>query len=316
MSGAARIAVVAAIIAASGCAAHGRQFASRFVKPGEPSATYDDDRTPPPASGLRDYMRKSRALQAHAAPKNSLLPTIESTNPELAKALLLLAMHESAQAHRLAAAAYRRAGIQDYAYRHYRRAVAMEPCDAESYDAIARLWRDWGMPDIALSEVYRALHCNASSAEIHNTLGTILEALDQPVGARRAYQRAADLDPQASWALNNLCYLQLSAGNGAAAATLCERALAISPDLTAARNNLALVQARRGDLFASEQRLRTDPTSGTSIYNVGIIRLSEGRFAEAAQLFVRASAAQPSLTIAWQRSVQARKAARAAEQAR
>ena len=140
-------------------------------------------------------MRKLRALQSKAAPKNSLLPTIESSNPELARALLLLAMHESAENHRLAASAYRKAGVLDFAYRHFQRAVVLEPCDGVSYDGMARLWRDWGMPDLALSDVHRALNCTEKSAEIYNTLGTILESLGQPRSAERAYRSAVGAQP-------------------------------------------------------------------------------------------------------------------------
>jgi Tfp pilus assembly protein PilF len=308
-----RVFAVAMLVAASGCAARSDRFGSRFVKPGEPTATYDDP-TAAPKPALSEYVRKLRTLQSKAAPKSSFQPTIESNNPELARALLLLSMHESARNHRLAAAAYRKAGVLDFAYRHFQRAVVLEPCDALSYDGMARLWRDWGTPDLALSEVHRALHCSRKSAEIYNTLGTVLESLGQPAGAERAYRSAVALNPRATFALNNLCYVQMNRGDGAAAAASCEAALAIDPNFAPARNNLALVEAKRGDLAAAEKRLRGGSASGFSLYNVGVLRLTERRYEEAALAFDQAAAAQPSLTIARQRSVQARQAARAAEQ--
>ena len=225
-------------------------------------------------------------------------------------------MHESAENHRLAAAAYHRAGVSDFAFRHYQRAVALEPCDAISYDGMARLWRDWGMPELALSEVHRGIYCNPRSAEIYNTLGTVLEALGQPAGAHRAYERAVAVDANAAFALNNLCYLEMNGGDQARATAFCERALAAAPDLAAARNNLALIRARDGDLAGAEARLRSGAVSGTALYNVGMLRLSEGRYTDAAQIFGQAAAADPRLTIARRRYVQARKAAIAAEQPR
>ena len=312
-SGAAQVLAVVTLIAVSGCAARTKGLASRFVKPGEPTADYDDPNVAPKPN-LSEYVRKLRTLQSQAAPKNSFLPTIESSNPELARALLLLAMHESAENHRLAAAAYRKAGVLDFAYKHFQRAVTLEPCDGASYDGMARLWRDWGMPDLALSEVHRALNCSKKSAEIYNTLGTVLESLGQQAGAERAYRSAVALNPRATFALNNLCYVQLDQGNAAAAAASCESALAIDPNFAPARNNLALVEAKRGDLASAERRLRQVSGDGVSLYNVGVLRLTERRFAEAALAFDQAAAARPSLTIARQRSVQARQAARAAEQ--
>ena len=95
-SGTAGIVAAAMLVAASGCAAREAKFASRFVKSGEPSVTFDDpDAKPAPPPDLSDYVRKVRALQSKATPKNSFLPTIESSNPALMNALLLLGMHES-----------------------------------------------------------------------------------------------------------------------------------------------------------------------------------------------------------------------------
>jgi tetratricopeptide (TPR) repeat protein len=312
-SGAAQLMAVLTLMAVSGCAARTERFASKFVKPGEPTATYDDPNVAPKPT-LSEYVRKLRALQSKAAPKNSFLPTIESSNPELARALLLLGMHESAENHRLAAVAYRKAGVLDFAYRHFQRAVILEPCDGASYDGMARLWRDWGMPGVGLGDVHRALNCSKKSAEFYNTLGTILESLGQPRNAESAYRTAAALNPRATFALNNLCYLEMTRGNGPAAAQFCEAALAVDPNFAPARNNLALVEAKRGDLGSAEKRLRERSGDGVSLYNVGVLRLTERRYAEAAVAFDQAAAAQPSLTIARQRSVQARQAARAAEQ--
>ena len=202
----------------------------------------------------------------------------------------------------------------DFAYRHFQRAVILEPCDGASYDGMARLWRDWGMPGVALGDVHRALNCSRKSAEFYNTLGTILESLGQPRNAESAYRTAAALNPRATFALNNLCYLEMTRGNGPAAAQFCEAALAVDPNFAPARNNLALVEAKRGDLGSAEKRLSERSGDGVSLYNVGVLRLTERRYAEAAVAFDQAAAAQPSLTIARQRSVQARQAARAAEQ--
>jgi tetratricopeptide (TPR) repeat protein len=308
--------MLSAFVAVSGCAVRDAGLTSRSVKPADPSVSNDSAESPAPPPALSEYVRKLRALQSRGRPKNSLQPTIESSNPALTRALLLLAVHESPAHHRLAAAEYRKAGVLDYAYRHFQRATVLAPCDAASYDGMARLWRDWGMPDFALSDVYRALNCNQRSAEIYNTLGTVLESLGQLGNAEQAYQRALAIDSGAAYALNNLCYLAMNAGDGATAARLCEQALAAAPDFGPARNNLALVQARRGDFVGAEARLRAGVVTSASLYNVGILRLTAGRYAEAALVFDQALAAQPSMRIAHQRSVQARNAARAAEQAR
>ena len=180
------------------------------------------------------------------------------------------------------AAAYRKAGVLDYAYRHFQRAAVLEPCDAVSYDGMARLWRDWGMPDLALSEAHRALHCNAKSAEIYNTLGTILEALGQParrrarLPQRRGAQPARDVRAQQPV----LCRDGLQ-GNAAAAARFCERGARQStrispPPATTSRSS------RRSAATSprAEQRLRAGSPSG-------IVALQRRRVARSARRATR-----------------------------
>jgi tetratricopeptide (TPR) repeat protein len=287
------------------------RFGSRFVKAGEPSVKIDGPAAAQPDQ-LRDYVRKVRTLQAKARTKSSLLPTIEQQNPSLAKALLLLALQDSADHHRLVAAEYRRAGVLDFAFRHFQRAVSLERCDAAAYDGLARIWRDWGMPALALGDAYRALNCNPRSPSVYNTLGTVMQALGQTANAREAYARAVLLDEHAAFAWNNLCYLELEQGNAGRAEQFCESAILADPDLAPARNNLAVALARRGDVGRAEDLLESNPTA-SSHYNLGMLRLDSGRYAEAAEAFDAAAAAKPSLTIARRRAVQARRAAIAME---
>jgi tetratricopeptide (TPR) repeat protein len=299
------IAIVAAAVL-SGCAARGARFADRFVKPGEPSLTFDAGETAPPPESLADWGRRLRTLQANARPKSSMLPTLESQNADLAAALTSLALHDSAENHRRVAAAYWNVGVTDYAFRHYQRALKIEPCDSSSYENLARLWRDWGRPELALGDAHRAIHCRPHSASAHNTLGTVLLLLGQRGNARQAFELALMLDDRAVFALNNLCYVSLQEGKALAAQQACERALALDPTMAAAKTNLALAYAIQGDVAKAEQRLLNRPDIATGQYNVGILRMSLGKYADAADAFERALRARPTLSEAASRAVQAR----------
>jgi tetratricopeptide (TPR) repeat protein len=259
-------------------------------------------------------MRDVRDLQAKAGPKSSFLPTIETRNSSLAKALLLVAMQDTAANHRAVSAAYRDAGVLDFAFRHLQRAVALNRCDAAAYDGMARLWRAWGRPDVAIGDAYRAINCNPASAEIYNTLGTIMQLLGQNDNARRAYERAVALDSRATFALNNLCYLEASEGHGAVAERYCNLALAESPAFEPARNNLTLAYIAGDDVTTAERQLLSGERTADRWYNVGMLRLATGRYREAAEAFDQASVANPSLRIATRRAVQARRAALNPEQ--
>lgn len=290
----------------SGCASRRQSFAQRFVKPGTPTVTYDAAAVEPPRESLAEYGRRLRSLQAMPRTKASLLPTIESQDPRLAAALMALAVQESSEHHRAAAAAYLAAGVRDYAYRHYQRALRLEPCDSAAHEGVARLWRDWGMPDLALGDVYRAIHCRPQSASAHNTLGTILLALGQRANARKAFDFVLLLDRTAAYALNNLCYLSLEEGNPAAAERECARALQMDPTLRPAQTNLALAFAMQGDVARAERRLLDGPDLARSRYDVGVLRMSLGNYREAAEAFEAALEIRPTLAAAARRAAQAR----------
>jgi Tfp pilus assembly protein PilF len=272
------------VAAGSGCTTKRGGLAGRFVKPGEPAINLGDP-IKPSGRDVKDYTRQLRELQAKMTTKTSLLPTIEARDAVLAETLFRLKVFETADGHRQVAAAYRDAGVTDYAFKHYRRALQLEPCDSLAHEGLAQLWRDWRMPDIGLGDAYRAVGCRPTSASAHNTLGTVLQALGQTTNAKRAFTRAVELDPHAAFALNNLCYVALRERNGQQAQQSCERALAEDPALVTARLNLALARALQGDVAGAERQLLEHADVATGHFNVGLLRMSMGRYAEAAESF-------------------------------
>jgi Flp pilus assembly protein TadD len=297
----------------AGCATHRTGLASHFVKAGKPSVSLDDPNAAAPQSGLQEFARKVRTLQSRAQPKSTLLPSIETQNPVVQKALLLLALHETADLHRQLAYAYKAAGVTDFALRHFQRAAAMEPCDAAAYDGMARVWRDSGIPGLALGDAYRAIHCNPASADPYNTLGTVFMALGQERNAREAFQHALAVNPRAAFALNNMCYMEMVGGHLSEAERLCRAALTEQPSLDTARNNLAALHLLRGDASSAAAELLAANRSPNSEYNLGILKFAEGTFTEAADAF-DAAAAHPGMHAARRAADQARAAAKAAEQ--
>ena len=308
----ARVMCVGLVLAAAGCSARPGGLSTRFVKPGEPTADYDDGSAKAPAPSLQETTRKIRELQQRATPKQktTLLPTLESQNQELAAALMRVTLLPSAESHRLAAAAYLDAGVADFAFRHYQRALSMSPCDSASFEGLARIWRNWGRPDLGLGDVHRAIYCRPQSASAYNTLGTLLEALGQRKEARAALQFALRLDPKAAFAYNNLCFIAIRDGDGAEAQPACERALELEPGMVTARTNLALALAMQGQLQRAEAVLLETSARGRAQFNLGILRMSVGDYAAAAQAFDAAAAAGQSVD-AWRRAKQARQLAQA-----
>jgi len=246
-----------------------------------------------------------------AVPPPGLVHTVESSDDRLKQALSDLAANPSAEQHRRVAAEYRRLGVLDLAQDHYKAAVKLDPRDAASLDAIARIWRDWGMPQLGFSSAYRAVRLKPSSAIAANTVGTLLEAAKQVRSARQWYAHAIALDPDAAYARNNFCYALILLEEPDAV-DACRRAVTAAPESVTARNNLALAYAAGGDLKrAHEQFERGNPM--TADYNMGILHMAMRDYRAAATQFGVALQINPRSTLTAQRAQQARAAAEAAE---
>lgn len=252
------------------------------------------------SSSVIDWRESSSARLRElgvAAPQPSsagFAATVESGDPLLSAALLELAVAPRPSLHRRVAERYRELNILDAAYEHFARARTLDPRDAEAYEGLARVWRDAGFPDRGLGDAYRSVHYAPSSSTAYNTLGTVLGAVGRWADSRRAYERALALDARAAYVLNNLCYLSFLEGEIAAALATCHAALEVDPGLTAARNNLALAYAaaQREDLALREFHVAGDTAAAS--YNIGIVRLAEGRYGVASAAFDAASRERPS----------------------
>lgn len=287
------LASCAAITAACATAPRAGRPNGSLVRP----AAENGDRRPPdevPADSFEAVIGKIRHLSQHArpVPKHVSGPTIESTDPRLAAALLALAAVPSGPSHCRVAQEYVRLGILDAAYDHYRRATRVDPRNADAYSGLARIWRDWNLPALGLGDAYRAVYFAPDSAEAQNTLGTLFQALGQHEAARAAYDRAIALRPDAAYALNNRCYLSILEGRPSQGVPDCRRAITLEQELTAARHNLALAYAASGQPeLARRELLRTDSTA-VAYYNLGIIHLARRDYAAATAAFDTACEAQ------------------------
>jgi len=293
------IAAAALLLAASGCAAHRAPSAGDEVK-------------------VTGEQAQPAAEQPAIPPPDARPPTatVETTDQRLAAALADLTAAPSAAAHRRLGDEYVRVGIRDAAQDQFTAAVQLDPLDAASYDARARLWRDWGAPQIGLGDAYRAVSYAPESPVAANTLGTLLQALRDRAAARQWYVRALTLDPGAWYALNNLCYVEILMRRPTAIA-LCEQAVAAAGATAALpQNNLALAYAAAGDLDRASGWFRRASPPAVASYNYGILMMSLGAYAQATASFQAALLQDPAFTLAASRVRQARQAAQEQQRAR
>ena len=259
----------------------------------------------PPQESLETFMAKVRKLSEQARPPRSASATVEARDQRLAVALAAASARPAPETFRIVAEEYHRLGVADRAHEYLNRALRLNPRDAVTFDALARMWRDWGFAHLGLADAYRALYYAPSWATARNTLGTIFQALGKRDLARVQYELALQLDPSAAYALNNLCYGWILDGDNRRAAAACLRALELDPGLTAASNNLGLAYAAAGDLEAARVAFDRSGDRPGALYNLGIAHLARRRYSESVTAFQAAQAARPALRLAGVRARQA-----------
>jgi Flp pilus assembly protein TadD len=265
-----------------------------------------------PAESLESFIEKVREASARARPPDHKpLASAETTDLQLAAALLVAQTHPSADAYHRVADQYRRLGVADQAHDYLDRATVLAPRDTAIYQVRATMWRDGGFPDRALADAHRALYYAPSSASAHNTLGTVFQALGRHSEARYQFERAVSLDPTAAYALNNLCYAWILERQPNRAANACRAALGMDPTFRAARNNLGLAYAASGDIDAARRAFNAGGDPAAAEYNLGIVQLARHRYADAVTAFIAAQQMRPNWRIAAMRAKQAEKLAKA-----
>ena len=307
LSRGAPIALVVAL--AAGCAARGTTSASAPATPkAPPAAVVSDTESVSETQALSEAIRKIRHLSATARPKSAeeSVTSLESRDPAFAADLAALKAAPTPERYRRVAEYYRERGVLDAAFRHFNRAIALNPRDGYAYEGLARVWRDWRLPELALGDAHRAVYFGPGRASARNTLGTVMQALGRHEQARDAYHWASLLDPQAAYAVNNLCYLSFVSGEIADAIANCSQALRIDPQLRAARNNLALAYAAAGRLDLARTHFLDAGDRASGLYNIGIAHMAAGDPRGALTAFDEASKARPTFAAARQRAQQIR----------
>ena len=258
-------------------------------------------------TSLEAFIERVRQLTLEARPpRQNDAAMIESTDPALVAAQVLVKASPTAEHHRIVAAAYLRHGVADAAYDHFSAALRLDPHDAASLDGLARIWRDWGFVDRGLGHAYRAIAAAPAAPAPRNTLGTLLVTVGQPAAARASFERALALDPGAPYVLNNLCYTAVLEGDSARAVARCQSAVDADPDLSTARNNLALAYASAGNFSAASREFLHSGDAVAERYNMGVALFATRHYHEAAAAFEEAAALRPWLAVARQRAQQAR----------
>lgn len=111
------------------------------------------------------------------------------------------------------------------AFDHFRRAVELEPEDAEYHNLLGQTYDELGQPEEAEKSLMRSIELDANDAMGHYDLGVILaKRKGREKEALTAFQQALKLDPEMLWAYYGLACLHAVAGEEKPALELLEKA--------------------------------------------------------------------------------------------
>ena len=197
----------------------------------------------------------------------------------------------------------------------YRRALELQPGFAEAHNNLGNAQRRLGQLEEALASYRLALAINPGFSGAWSNASDVLRELGRLEEAEQSSRRALELAPALAGAHNSLGNTLLDLGRLEDAAESYRRALEYSPGFAEVHGNLGIVlrlQHRTVDAAQSCRRaLELNPASAPTLTLLAELQADDGRFAEAEDLFRRASAVAPDSAEAWAGIVHLRKMTRA-----
>ena len=175
----------------------------------------------------------------------------------------------------------------------YRKALALRPDHVASLVNLSMAEARLGRLDEAEAALREAIRAQPREASAHFNLGLLLAERQRPAEAREALRRALDLDPRNAGAAYNLAVLMAEA-SPKEAASLAGRAADLAPQDPRYAFTQAFYLEKAGDAAAAERALRAlvarHPGYRDGWALLGALLEGRGRFAEAAEVYRRASA--------------------------
>lgn len=175
------------------------------------------------------------------------------------------------------------------AIRIFRRALELDPVNAEAFNNIAVTLRQEGQLHQALRAVQKAEELFGDRADILYNKGNILKDLGQIDEAIGAYLQALEADDRYVLAYNNLGTLYQARGEINRAIETFGLGLSIDPNHPTLRYNLGLAYEEDGRLREAEaeyaRSLKSRPGWGEALNNLGIVYQKQERYEEADRAF-------------------------------
>lgn len=187
---------------------------------------------------------------------------------------------DSSYSHRALAMSYYALGRYVEAEREARRAIEMNPSDAEAYFV---LWKATGK-DPNSEYIEKALDLNPNLLMAHNDLGVAYLASGSYDRAVYHLRRTVELNPDSALAHNNLGHALVEMGKGEEAIKEYKKSIEIDPYNHLAHSNLATALVNKGEIEDAirgyKKAAEINPDSALYHYNLGTALLLGGKIKE------------------------------------
>ncbi len=201
------------------------------------------------------------------------------------------------------ALALHRGGQDGLAESHYRRVVKLAPRHADAWHLLGILALSQGKSALAVKHLRSAIEARPDFSQAWNNLALAHKSRNDFEAAVGAAQHALALRPDYAEAAFNLGLIHASCGDTQAAEAAYRNSLRINPDNTGALANLGNLlrsQARIVEAAPLLERALALREDADSLANAALLRIDQGRFADARDLSARVLSADPASATAWQ----------------
>jgi len=195
------------------------------------------------------------------------------------------------------AQAHHRAGELGLAESHYLRAAKLDPRSADIRHALGVVAYQRGHVDKAIRHYREALERRPRAASVLNNLALALRAKGDLQGATEAFEQALAVRPEYAEAAFNLALLHEQAGDFVAAERAYRQALTWRSDWAELNTNLGNLLRRLARPDEADRHLTAaavaEPAQAAAQGNLALLRIDQGRYAEARALAHTASRLDP-----------------------
>ncbi len=200
-------------------------------------------------------------------------------------------------------AAYASQGKFDEEVEACKKALSINPNDAEAWNNLGAAYHVQGKFDEAVEAFRKALSINPNDAEACYNLGFAYHSQGKFDEAVHAYRKALSINPNHAEAWTNLGAAYGSQGKLDDAVEAHRKALSINPNLAEAWTNLGVAYRNQGKLDeaveAHRKALSINPNYAEAWTNLGAAYHRQGKFEEAVEALRKALSINPNLAEAW-----------------